>query len=536
MKTPMRAGLYGRYSTEEQDDASIDDQLRVGRKHTVKLEGTVVDEYVDEALSGSALGNRPSFLRMRDDAYAGRINTIIVMELQRLARGFDLGKEIERFRFRGVRVIGVQDGFDSFAENADLQAGISGVVGKEFINMIRRRVHSALEMRAEMMRPTGGKSYGYGNDRMPIEPEATIVREIFARYAKGETMKAIASDLNARGIPSPGASWDRKIRRRDGRWLVSGIHSLLHNELYIGRLIWNRREFKKDPDSGKRVCRERPQSEWIVHEVPERAIIDRETWDRCQSRLGSLGGGQKGPARYLLSGLLVCGECGSKMNIYGGKDRRYVCGTYHGGGPHACRNRLSVPRVLAEELILAPVMSDLASPELIDEMVQMMRETERREQMTIATTPPEVERLDAEIAHLRDLVKTGVLTPHRASPAIEAAEREREVMLSGIRRRSMKDKAYTTETLRSAYLDQVGQIRETLTGSDVNEARQSLRALVGEIRLTPSGGHLVAHFRRGIMELLRTGSGVGTVVAGVRFDSTYPPVALIKKSKHGDGD
>jgi hypothetical protein len=74
-----------------------------------------------------------------------------------------------------------------------------------------------------------------------------------------------------------------KTRRRDGRWLISALHAILHNERYIGRVVWNRSVWVKDPDSGKRVRRERPRSEWIVNEGP--ALIDEHTWQRSQARL-----------------------------------------------------------------------------------------------------------------------------------------------------------------------------------------------------------------------------------------------------------
>ena len=49
---------------------------------------------------------------------------------------------------------------------------------------------------------------------------------------------------------------------------------ILNNELYIGRLVWNRQRFLKNPDTGKRVARPNPSSEWITTDVPELRIVD----------------------------------------------------------------------------------------------------------------------------------------------------------------------------------------------------------------------------------------------------------------------
>jgi site-specific DNA recombinase len=170
--------------------------------------------------------------------------------------------------------------------------------------------------------------------------------QILSRYAAGETMKAIANDLNTRGVPSPGAGRNRSERRTHGRWLVSALHVILHNPLYAGRVIWNRSSWVKHPDTGVRECRETPESGWVVHEVPGIALVDSRTWDLVQARLGrnrSAAGtkpGREGKSRYLLSGLLTCSVCGSKFIVMGGSQHRYTCGAYHGGGRNACSNHI----------------------------------------------------------------------------------------------------------------------------------------------------------------------------------------------------
>lgn len=134
---------------------------------------------------------------------------------------------------------GALDGFDSASAQARMQAGLSGLMSDEYRASIRVRTHSALEMRAKLKRPTGGKAYGYKSSGEIIKAEAAIVLEIFERTAAG-------------------ANWKRTKRRNDGRWLVSTLHAILHNERYIGRQVWNRSEWVKDPDSGKRTRRDRP--------------------------------------------------------------------------------------------------------------------------------------------------------------------------------------------------------------------------------------------------------------------------------------
>src|SRR5690606_23619575 len=99
----------------------------------------------------------------------------------------------------------------------------------------------------------------------------------------------------------------------------------------------------------------------------------------------------------------------------GGSQRRYVCGTYHAGGAYACSNRLSVPRVIAEERILEGVVNDLLSPRRIAEGMREMREAIRESARSTEA--------DRQIIELERLVREGILSPDVAAPALAEARR-----------------------------------------------------------------------------------------------------------------
>jgi site-specific DNA recombinase len=114
------------------------------------------------------------------------------------------------------------------------------------------------------------------------DAEAAIIRRIFHDYSTGKSPRAIARDLNLEGLPGPGGRpWgDTTIRghftRRTG---------ILNNELYTGRLIWNKQRYVKDPRTGKRLARPNAEHPWVVHEIPELRIIDQAMWDKVHARL-----------------------------------------------------------------------------------------------------------------------------------------------------------------------------------------------------------------------------------------------------------
>lgn len=470
------AVIYARYSTERQSESSIADQLNVCRSYAHRQGWEVVGPpFVDEGISGASFGNRPGALALEQFALDGDCNVILVTDLTRLSRSSgDLSKFIDRMRFRKVRIVGVQDGYDSTSRTARMQAGLSGIMSEEFRAMIADRTRSALSIRAEAGQPTGGRAYGYQDG------ESEIVREAFQRWAAGESLKSIASDLNRRNVPSPGANWKRSERAKHGRWLVSALHSLLQNERYVGRLIWNKSQWHKNPDTGKRSRNERPQSDWIIREVP--ALIDEDTWAEAQRRF-TPGIGRGGVSRYLLSGLLECATCGSKFIVYGGSQHRYICSAYHAGGPHACGNHLSVPRHIAEKLILQPVLDDLLSPEAISVALKEMRTAARE-----AAPGP-----DPQIAELERLVREGTLSAEIAAPSLAEARRRAKPQVT----------ALPSERL---WRETVASMREILQGEDVTAARETLRDLLGTVRLTPGDGAMIAELRARQISLA-TGSG-----------------------------
>ena len=121
-----------------------------------------------------------------------------------------------------------------------------------------------------------------------IREQAAIVRRIFAEYAAGSSPKAIARALNREKVSGP--------RGRD--WAASTIHGqrrrgngVLNNELYIGRIVWNRLRFVKDPETGRRVAWFNPESARITCDVPELRIIDQALWEKVKARQGAMEAG-----------------------------------------------------------------------------------------------------------------------------------------------------------------------------------------------------------------------------------------------------
>src|SRR5439155_16691336 len=290
-RTCMEVALYARYSSENQRDASIAVQSRVCREFG-KRQGRKVDrEYSDHAMSGATL-MRPGFQAMMAVALRKEVDVVLAESLDRFSRDQeDTAGLFKRLTFAGVSIVTIAEGDITF-----LHIGLKGTMNAMFLKELADKTRRGLRGRVETGKSGGGLCYGYRvvrrlengtvttGEREINADEAAIVRRIYRDYAAGVSPKQIAKALNKEGIPGPqGALWSPSTIHGNPK---RGI-GILHNELYVGCLVWNRQRFLKDPDTGKRVARPNPESAWIIKDVPALRIIDDETWKAGRDRYAS---------------------------------------------------------------------------------------------------------------------------------------------------------------------------------------------------------------------------------------------------------
>ena len=272
----MRLAIYVRFSSDRQRETSLEDQERVCQAYA-HSRGWVPAHctYSDEGISGATpVSQRPGGARLITDALAERFSVLIVEGLDRLSRDqVEQERLVRRLEHRGIRIVGVADGYDSESAGRKIHRTMRGLINEIYLDDLRHKTHRGLAGQLARGGHAGGLSYGYRSvaageiHKLEIVPEqAEHVRWMFERYAAGWSCQQLASELNKRGIPSG----------RGGTWAVSALYGspakgsgLLCNELYIGRQIWNRSQWIKDPDTGKRKRINRPTDEWILEERPE---------------------------------------------------------------------------------------------------------------------------------------------------------------------------------------------------------------------------------------------------------------------------
>ncbi|MGE0799891.1 MAG: recombinase family protein [Lautropia sp.] len=512
----MRAGLYARYSTDLQSASSTADQFRVCEARAADM--TVVARHADDGISGSTpVAKRPGGRALMADALAGRFDVLIVESLDRLSRdSVDLEGVVRRFEHRGIRIIGVSDGYDSHQAGRKVIRAVRGIVNELYLDDLRAKTHRGLAGQFARGFIASGRSYGYrivkaeaGSRYAVDEDEARWVRHVFRRFASGDGVQSIVYDLNARGVRSA----------RGGDWAVSAVYGsptdgsgMLNNLLYAGELVWNRSQWLKDPDTGRRQRILRPAHEWQIQQVPELRIVDEVVWQAARSRIASTRRAATMPGgrapRTLFGGLLLCPHCGAPLIAINAT--RYGCNRRKDRGPTACPG-FSLSRRTTDSRLLSTIREDLLAPEAAAAFAQELRAATDRLGSADTDARRRLQALDDEIVRLVDaMVKVG------ASDALAARLRESEAE----RRRlaQVRSAAVPPPNPAMMFSQLLLQLQDAIA-EEPERGRAVLSKLIPPVPLRVNGERVEGLIDTGmIVELAAGGSIAG--VAGAGFEPT----------------
>jgi site-specific DNA recombinase len=347
---PVAAALYARISSDpEGDRLGVNRQVTDCESLAARLGWTIGERYIDDDRSAYSAKVRPEYQRMLDDLAAGAADAVLAYNLDRLHRQ---PRELEAFldlcdRARVTDLATVEGDINLASGDGRFHARILGAMARKSSDDLSRRIRRKHLELAQAGMPGGGgtRPYGYQPDRVTVEPgEAAVIREAAARVIAGASLRATATDLNERGIPTvTGRPWTVQVLRRlliSGR--LSGQRELRGEIIATGR--W---EAILTPAETTRLR--------MVLDDPDRAT-------------------RRTVRRYLLSGgLLRCGRCDAVLVARPRADhtRRYVCAS--GPGLPGCGG-LAVMAEPLEGFLIEAVMVRLDSPMLAATLAGKVRD------------------------------------------------------------------------------------------------------------------------------------------------------------------
>ncbi|MEA1086459.1 recombinase family protein, partial [Sphingomonas sp. CD22] len=503
-KALPRIALYGRHSTAMQTATSSSDQAASCMKLVEYLGGTVVATYLDPEQSGYRR-DRPGLKKLLRDVETGAIDIVVCEALDRLARDAEdvafLGKKLMYHR---VSLHTVSEGHVD-----EIKFAVAGLLGAIFLKHLIDKTVRGMEAAVLAGRFAGGKAYGFKRVikldargeliRGLLETDQTqaiIVERIFAEFAAGRSSIQIATCLNADGIPGPrGGQWNASTIRGDPK-KATGI---LNNPLYVGRLVWGRRQWRRNPDSEKRERRYRlrDRSEWIEVAVPDLRIIDDALWESVRDQIerrqlsNNENSVRQKRKKHLLSGLIRCSCCGSNYTISGAD--YYRCAGQKERG--TCSNIISVRKGPLETATLAVLQHHLMTEDhaklFLEEFEREVARVNQSRDQRDEVTATRLNGVRQELENLTANLLQGVLSP-TLQTLLASREAERALLEARLAAPSASSSAdiLPHPMLLRRFKEKVAALRETLNDEAViGEAAEVLETLIESVTIYPDGPH-----------------------------------------------
>lgn len=391
MSEKARAVIYARFSSHNQREVSIEQQVDDCKIFAASNDLEVVEVYSDAALTGKN-DKRPAFNRMIRDAAKGRWEYVITWKTDRFARNrYDSATYKYKLRKNGVRVLYAKENIPDGPEGILLESVLEGSA-EYYSASLSQNILRGMKWNAERcMVNSGSLPLGYkkgADGRYEIEPAgASVVREIFAAVASGRSYTEISEELNGRGVTT----------KKGGRWNKNSFHSMLANETYIG--VYHFSDTR------------------IEGGVP--AIISNEEWAEVRKRLSTMEkaqGHRRQAAEFLLTGKLFCGYCEDRMTGISGTSKTksihyyYICRTKRDSDN--CKKK-NVPRDWLESLVVTETLRRVLRDEVIEEIADAAIEYQEREKDDSVLRQLETDLTETRraLSNLLSAVEQGLYTP-----------------------------------------------------------------------------------------------------------------------------
>ncbi len=453
MKTAV---IYARYSSDSQTEQSIEGQLRVCQQFAKNNDILIVDTYIDRAMTGTN-DLRPDFQKMIKDSSKKQWDYVIVYKLDRFSRNkYETTIHKHTLSNNGVKVLSAMENIPDTPEGIILESLLEGM-NQYYSAELSQKVLRGLKESYLKGHFTGGlQLFGYkvvDKKNVIDEEEGEIVKEIFTRFAQGETGKSIADNLISRGI-----------RTKRGHYIDDKrLYKIIGNTKYIGKV-----------QHGDQV---------YTNIYPP--LIDEQTWQTVQSIRNSnkhKPGSKKERFDYVLSGKLICGDCKQFMvgvtstNRWETTYKYYTCLSKR-RKKHNCKT-LSIHRKLLEDEVFNKTWQMIYANNNIEEIIdRIYKYHQNASESNVVVKSLEKKRAEAlkASANLISAIEQGIITEQTK---VRLKELETQISQYDFDIEQTKQRSYTnlTKDMIREYFNQVvcgdienNEIRKTITRLFIRE-------------------------------------------------------------------
>ena len=430
LKHDHGAFILARYSTDNQNPDSIEVQVSKCTDWCHQKNLPILGIFADYATSGMK-DTRPQYEAMMQQLRQGLADTVVIYDQSRMFR-----KMTAWFSFRdelsamGVSVVSVTQpmiGKDLRDPTNFLTEGSMALFNQIWALQTRQKVMEKMRFMARNGQHTGGKpplGYNVEDGRLVIcDAEAAIVRRIFSEYASGKSYRDIIAGLNADGLTT----------KRGTPFGANSLHDLLHNEKYIGTLVYGQSPYRED---GSRNTHSKDGADVIRITDAIPAIVDKDLFQAVQDRMAlnkHLQGGRPAKNReYPLRSKVFCADCKSAMTISTSKGGYYY---YRCTGKKRLHNCDATPirADYLEHRVAEAIKMVLGRPDSTSGLIRILRDQAEKIQggavSRLRALIDQEKDISAKLDNAVDAVLNGL-----NSPAIQVKIKDLELQKTAVER------------------------------------------------------------------------------------------------------
>ncbi|MET0017948.1 recombinase family protein [Oscillibacter sp.] len=422
----MKAVIYARFSSDRQREESIDGQIRECTEYAKRNNIDLVGSYIDRALSASKeTEKRLDFMRMVRDSSKHLFDVVLVWKLDRFSRDrYDAAHYKHILKKNGVKVVSATEHIADGPEGIILESMLEGMA-EYYSAELSEKIHRGQKENALKGRCNGGRiPFGYRlntEHKLEVDPfTAPVVKEVFRRYADGETVRLIVDSLKERGIKT----------RMGCDFTYSSFGTLLKNRTYVG-------EYHYDGTV-------------ISDGVP--AIVEQNIFDRVQTRREKnklAPAATKADEQYLLTTKLFCGICGTMMagesgtGTMGKTYRYYKCS--HAKRKKGCTKK-AVKKEWIENLVVQQTMNIVMDDMLLDRITDRLVELQGEENYSLKLLEKQKAEVEKGIENMLNAIQAGIIAKSTKNRLAEL-EAQKEQFEQDILREEMQRPILTREQI-----------------------------------------------------------------------------------------
>ena len=420
----MKAVIYSRYSDEKQNEQSIEGQLRECKEYAEKENITIVNTYIDRAISAKT-DNRPAFQQMIADSKKKLFDAVIVWKLDRFARNrTDSAIYRSILRKNNVKVISAKENISDGPEGIILEAIIEGMSeyysAELAVKVVRGMTENALKAKFN------GGSYTFGyiiNENKHFQPDpltAPVVVEVFQKYADGMTIQGIADYMKSKNI----------LTTRGNAVNFNRVQHMLTNRRYLG-------EYKfKDT---------------VIPNAFE-PIVPQSLFDEVQKRLEKNRTGAakyKAKQLYLLTDKLFCGKCEEKMVGECGHNKKGITYYYYkcvGTKRRKC-DKKAIRKQYIEDKVIHETMQMLHDEPIVNQIVDTLFEIQSERKTMLPLLEKQLAETEKSITNMLNAIQSGIFT-ESTKQRLEELEQSKKDTEIAILQEKITTPEFTKEQLK----------------------------------------------------------------------------------------